>query len=105
MPAPIPTMTPSSMYARNRCSTLPKRRPGVLAGVALWILAMHWVDLHWLVMPELRPTLPAPTLLELLLLVGGGGVWLAGVAFVMGRHSLVPERDPRLPESLSFENA
>jgi hypothetical protein len=66
---------------------------------------MHWVDLHWLVMPELRPTLPAPTLLELLLLVGVGGVWLAGVVFVMGRQSLVPERDPRLDESLSFENA
>ena len=83
----------------------PKRRPGVLAAVAVWILAMHWVDLHWLVMPELRPGAPAPTLLELLLLVGVGGVWLAGVVFVMGRQSLVPERDPRLAESLSFENA
>jgi len=27
------------------------------------------------------------------------------VVHVMGRQSLVPERDPRLPESLSFENA
>jgi hypothetical protein len=83
----------------------PKRRPGVLAAVAAWILAMHWADLHWLVMPELRPNAPMPTPLELLLLVGVGGVWLAGVVFVMGRQSLVPERDPRLPESLSFENA
>jgi len=86
-------------------SRTPKRRPAVLAAVAVWILAMHWVDLHWLVMPELRPTAPAPTLLELLLLVGVGGIWLAGVVHVMGRQSLVPERDPRLPESLSFENA
>jgi hypothetical protein len=66
---------------------------------------MHWADLHWLVMPELRPNAPMPTPLELLLLLGVGGVWLAGVVFVMGRQSLVPERDPRLPESLSFENA
>jgi hypothetical protein len=86
-------------------SRAPKRKPGVLAGVGVWILAMHWADLHWLVMPELRPNAPVPTLLELLLLVGVGGVWLAGLVFVMGRQSLVPERDPRLPESLSFENA
>jgi hypothetical protein len=36
--------------------------------------------------------------------VGIGGVFLAGVFWILGKQSLVPERDPRLEESLSFEN-
>ncbi|MFI5143405.1 MAG: quinol:cytochrome C oxidoreductase [Thermoanaerobaculales bacterium] len=82
-----------------------KRRPAVLAVVAMWILAMHWVDLYWLVMPEGSPASPLPHLLDLTILVGLGGVWLAAVAFAMRERSLLPERDPRLAESLAFENA
>ena len=82
-----------------------KRRPVALAGVAAWILVMHWVDLYWLVMPEGSPASPFPHLLDLAILVGLGGVWVAAAAFVAKEHSLLPERDPRLAESLAFENA
>jgi hypothetical protein len=38
-------------------------------------------------------------------LLGIGGVWLAGLAGLAGRRSLVPTGDPRLQDSLEFENA
>jgi hypothetical protein len=44
-------------------------------------------------------------LVDLTLLVALGSWFLAAAAFVVRRRSLVPERDPRLSESLSFENA
>ena len=33
-----------------------------------------------------------------------GGVFLAALGVISSRRALVPLRDPRLPESLSFEN-
>jgi hypothetical protein len=86
-------------------SRAPKRRPGVLAAVAVWMLAMHWVDLYWLVMPAGNPESPVPHLVDLTLLVALGSLFLAGAAFALRGRSLVPERDPRLEESLAFENA
>lgn len=83
----------------------PKRRPRLLALAAVWLLVMHWVDIFWLVMPAGSPGSPLPHLVDLTLLVGLGSLFLAGAAFAVRGRSLVPERDPRLEESLAFENA
>lgn len=83
----------------------PKRRPRLLALAAVWLLVMHWVDIFWLVMPAGSPGSPLPHLVDLALLVGLGSLFLAGAAFTVRGRSLVPERDPRLEESLAFENA
>ncbi len=82
-----------------------KRRPKLLAGIAAWALCMHWFDLYWLVMPEASPGRAVPQLVDVALLVGLGGLLTAGAAFVVRSRSLVPERDPRLEESMRFENA
>jgi hypothetical protein len=83
----------------------PKRRPRMLAVAAAWLLLMHWVDLYWLVAPAGSPGSPLPHLLDLTLLVGLGSLLLAAAAFMVRGRSLVPERDPRIEESLAFENA
>jgi hypothetical protein len=44
-------------------------------------------------------------LLDFLTLVGLAGIYLAGAAFWVRGCSLIPEGDPRLAESLAFENA
>ena len=85
-------------------SRTPKRRLGMLAGVAVWVLAMHWVDVYWLVVPQESASLALP-LVDLALLVAFSGAFLVWVATVLARVSLIPERDPRLAESLTFENA
>jgi hypothetical protein len=43
--------------------------------------------------------------MDLTLLVALGSGFLTGAAFALRGRSLVPERDPRLEESLAFENA
>lgn len=81
-----------------------KRRLGVLTFWAAWLLAMHAVDLFWLVMPGAQSEgfLIAP--LDVAAFVAVGAAWLFGLARLAGDHSLVPVGDPRLHESLAFEN-
>jgi len=82
-----------------------KRSRAALAFWAVWILVMHWIDLYWVVMPELSPAGVAPHALDLLCTVGVGAIWLAGAVRTAGGRALVPRGDPLLAESLRFENA
>ena len=86
-------------------SRRPKRRPALLAAVAGWMLAMHWLDMLWLVAPELHPEAATVHALDVTVTVALAGVAVAWWGQVMRRRALVPERDPRLAESLAFENA
>lgn len=86
-------------------SRLFKRRPLLLALAGGWMVVMHWIDMFWLVGPELTAGGPHVGLADVLLFVGMGGLFLAVWALRLRRHPLVPVRDPRLAESLAFENA
>ncbi|TNE50600.1 MAG: hypothetical protein EP343_07895 [Deltaproteobacteria bacterium] len=86
-----------------------KRNPVTLAFGALWMLTFHLVDLYWLIMPTLyhhgHKHFHKQDLVFLgLSFVGIGALFFAGFTWWLGRSSLVPKQDPRLPESLSFEN-
>lgn len=80
-----------------------KRRRGLVALAAVWMLAMHWVDLYWLIMPEFSPAGIRPHVLDAACLLAVGGLFMAGVAFNLRPHSLVPVKDPRLADSLASE--
>jgi hypothetical protein len=82
-----------------------KRRRAVLGFWAAWLLVAHWIDLWWLVMPGLDAEAASLGAIDLGCLLGIGGVYLAGLVWTAGDRSLVPLRDPRLEESLAFENA
>jgi hypothetical protein len=82
-----------------------KRKGATLAIGAAWLLAMHFLDLYWQVMPTLHPEGFRPSLLDLAALVAVGGCFVAAASWLMRRQALVPLRDPRLAESLAFENA
>jgi len=81
---------------------------------AVWLVVMHWLDMIWLVRPELRmkenpvATLPLngiDFIAMIACLIGLGGVFLAAFGKVAGeKRSLVAEKDPRLGEALAFEN-
>jgi hypothetical protein len=81
-----------------------KRNEVALAAGAAWMLGMHLLDLHWLVLPNLHPAGWAPSPLDGAALIGSAGVFLAAFGWSLRRQALVPLRDPRLPESLVFEN-
>jgi hypothetical protein len=81
-----------------------RRSPTSLLFWSCWLLAMHWLDLYWNVMPEFSLS-PWPGVIDVLLLAGVA--CLSGAAFLRtaSHHSFVPVRDPRLKESLAFHNA
>ena len=81
-----------------------KRRRVLLAAGAAWMLLMHLLDMYWLVMPGFLEHGPDLHPLDLLILIGVVGLSLAAFGLVLGRRALVPSRDPRLVESMSFEN-
>jgi hypothetical protein len=81
-----------------------KRRGSTLAIGGVWLLAMHFLDLYWQVMPTLHPEGFSPSILDVAAFLAVGGSFVATAGWLMRRHALVPLRDPRLPESLAFEN-
>jgi hypothetical protein len=81
-----------------------KRTPGLLLLACLWQLLMHFIDLHWCVMPVLHRDGLHLGLTDVATFLGVGGFFLAALGWVSSRRALVPLKDPRLPESLSFEN-
>jgi len=81
-----------------------KRRKAILGFWAAWLLAAHWLDLYYLVMPSLCGGRLPLGAIDACLLVGVGGIYAAGVFRVASACALVPQRDPRLAESLAFEN-
>jgi hypothetical protein len=81
-----------------------KRNGATLAVGGAWVLAMHFLDLYWQVMPTLHPEGLRPSALDVAALVAIGGCFVAAASWLMRRQALVPIRDPRLAESLAFEN-
>lgn len=102
----------------------PKRRSAVLALAAAWMLFMAIVDIYWLVKPDVPDELIrtaatyrefsaavtgetvgfVPNILDLTCLLGMASLLIAGIFKKLGSCSLIPEHDPRLHESLAFEN-
>jgi hypothetical protein len=81
-----------------------KRRALTLAVGGVWLLTMHFVDLYWQVMPTLHPDGVRPSALDVAAFVAVGGCFVGAASWLMRRQALVPLRDPRLAESLAFEN-
>jgi hypothetical protein len=80
-----------------------KRHPVALPFWAGWILFAHFIDLWWQIGPELdgKWRFPLP---EILAVIGVGGVFVAALVWRLGRAQLRPVHDPRVAESLAFQN-
>jgi hypothetical protein len=81
-----------------------KRKGVTLAIGGAWVVAMHFVDLYWQVMPTLHPEGINPSILDVAAFFAVGGSFVAAASWLLRRQALVPIRDPRLAESLAFEN-
>ena len=77
-----------------------KRDPSMLAAVSILILVMQYVDLHWLIFPNLNSQEVLLGVPELLIFGGFAGAFLFTVTRFLSKHSLVPVKDPRIQESL-----
>lgn len=91
-----------------------RRNPKLVAFWAAYILVMHFIDIFWIVIPEARLMDPAKHVvaevgifgfLGSLLCVVGMAALLVGLIFrVAGSTRVIAARDPRLAESIAFEN-
>ncbi len=81
-----------------------KRSRVLLPFWAVWLLAMHWVDHWWIVMPNYSTPSPQLPTVELLCLLGVGGVAVGCAVLRATRQGLIAAGDPRLGESLGHVN-
>jgi len=82
-----------------------KRRRGPLTALAIWLIAAHYVDVHWLVAPALRPAGPPYHWLDVAALLAVGGVTVAYGAWRLRGHPIVPIHDPALARALAYESS
>lgn len=83
-----------------------RRRPWAVACWSVYILVLHFIDLYWAIMPEAGVGAGGiiGIVSTLLCAVGMIALMLGLVLIVAGSSKLMPVRDPRLGESLAFEN-
>lgn len=85
-----------------------RRKPALVFGWSVYLLIVHFVDLAWIVMPEAATTFGGAVGIatSLLVTLGMVGLYVGGILWFMRTNQVrvVPVRDPRLPESLAFEN-
>ena len=81
-----------------------KRKPVIVTTFALWLFLMHYVDVYYLVVPHHGSEHVGFGLNDVLGFLGHLGLFVAGVTYTLSGCALLPEKDPRLAESLAFEN-
>jgi len=86
-----------------------KRRTTTLAAGCVLLIVAHFLDMFWLAQPGMTYTATYHAhfgvhIADLLLLVGLGGLVLAVFTWRLTSKPLVALKDPRLEESLEFEN-
>ena len=85
-----------------------KRNPKTLTFMAIWVISAQLVDMYWLVHPALANARGVFEIsingADVATFIGIGGISLATFTWALGRAALVPTKDPRLEESINFEN-
>jgi hypothetical protein len=77
-----------------------KRNARLLAGVALLVLFMRWVDLFWLAAPTFHHHL-AGHWLDLATMAAIGGIWVAVFIGQLQKRPILPIHEPYLEEALA----
>ncbi len=88
-----------------------KRVKLVLAINCFWIIFVHMIDLYWVILPSYNdpsvhegPTHFQVALVDVLAVLGLGLIFFGAYLLVLSRRKLLAVGDPRLKESLAFEN-
>ncbi len=82
-----------------------KRNLPFHALVTVWFLIIHFIDLYWIIMPNVSPEGVHIQLVDFTTLLGIGGLFLFVLFNRLKKTHLYPVKDPRLTESLHLENA
>ena len=80
-----------------------KRNPNRLVVIATLILVMRFVDLLWMLVPAFPDH--KWIWLDVISLLGFGGLWLAFFTWQLGKRSLIPFNDPQFESTLEQMHA
>jgi hypothetical protein len=80
-----------------------KRRSGLLARLAMFVVAMRLVDTLWLVAPEFRPTGVPIHWMDVAVPVGMAGLWMFAFTRNLRSRPLLPLNDPYFKEAFAHE--
>ena len=81
-----------------------KRKLGLLTAAAIWVVAMHFIDMYWLIMPNFFPKGMQVSWMDFGALVGVVGVAGLGFWLRLRKKALVPVGDMRFEQGMTFEN-
>jgi hypothetical protein len=83
-----------------------RRNAPLITFWAVYLLIMHYVDLYWVIMPEAGSSMGGilGVISSLFCVVGMTAVMIGLVLRVADQTKIAAVRDPRLQESLAFEN-
>jgi hypothetical protein len=81
-----------------------KRRPAVLAILGGWIVAMHYVDVYWLVMPVVHRA-PAIHWLDVAAPCAVLGLTTAAAMARSRTRAVIASEDPRLAAAIAYEGS
>ncbi len=91
-----------------------RRNPTAVFGWALYILVLHFIDVYWMIMPEARSMVTgaehataggAIGVISSILCVAGMATLMIGLILRLAEQTkIIAVRDPRLRESIAFEN-
>jgi hypothetical protein len=70
-----------------------------LAGIAIWMILMRFVDLYWTTRPDFTPR-AVPSWMDLAALLALVGLWVFVFAGQLKRMPLLPLGDPKLEEAI-----
>jgi hypothetical protein len=77
-----------------------KRRPETLSVLCCALIVMNFVDVYWMVAPSFEKSGPHFYLLDALLPVAMGGLWVAAFVRQLRSRPLLPLHDPRFAGAL-----
>jgi hypothetical protein len=80
-----------------------KQRAQLLVWVATAILVMRVVDIFWLVVPAFQPAMISIHWMDIMALMGIGGLWVATFVWQLKGRSLLPVYDPGLQGATPHE--
>lgn len=77
-----------------------KRHVETLSALCAALVVVNFVDVYWMVVPSFEKTGPRFYLLDFLLPVGMGGIWVAAFVRQLKSRPLLPLHDPRFAGAL-----
>lgn len=81
-----------------------KRNLTLLGIICVWLLAMHWIDLYWIVIPNLSAREAALSWMDASTMFGVGGLTLWFIWKKLTSNPVLPVNDPMLAASITHVN-